>query len=253
LTDPSSLTIATRDEIARLAPDRIYVVGGTAAVSTAVRNQLDALRYGDTVARLAGADRYATAAAVADELAAESGGVPGSRAFVCSGAGYADALSAAAAAAAAGQPVLLTAPTALSAPTAAAITDLGITSSVVVGGIAAVSDTALAALPGPERVAGADRYATSRAVADWATGGGVLAFDAIGCARGDSFPDALAAGPFMGTAGGPIVLLPSASDAPLTGWLAMHGPETGAVTFFGGPSAVTYGLENDVRLALRGQ
>lgn len=52
----------TANELRRLSPDTIYVVGGPAAVSDTVFEALTA--YAPTVQRLSGSNRYATAAAV---------------------------------------------------------------------------------------------------------------------------------------------------------------------------------------------
>jgi putative cell wall-binding protein len=67
LTAPTSLPAATFDELDRLDPQRIVVVGGTGAVSEAVRSRL--LSLAPQVTRLGGADRYETAMAVARDLA----------------------------------------------------------------------------------------------------------------------------------------------------------------------------------------
>ncbi|MGR0221464.1 N,N-dimethylformamidase beta subunit family domain-containing protein [Agromyces sp. ZXT2-6] len=67
LTAPTSLPAATFDELDRLDPQRIVVVGGTGAVSEAVRSRLMSLA--PQVTRLGGADRYETAMAVARDLA----------------------------------------------------------------------------------------------------------------------------------------------------------------------------------------
>lgn len=254
LTDPASLTHDTRSEIWRLRPSRIFIAGGTAAVDTDVRLQLDSLQAGDTVTRIAGSDRYQTAALIASRVASESGGsVPGGRAFVCSGAGYADALSGAAVASFTRQPILLTPPSALSGHTASAISSLSITDTVVLGGTAAVSAGVLAQLPSPDRVFGATRYDTSRALAEWARTHAGLSLAQVGIARGDNYPDALGAGVWMAGAGGPLVLVPQSMDSPLRSWLAARGTAVGSVTFFGGPAAVSYGSENSIRLGLRGQ
>ena len=46
-------------ELERLAPQRIYVLGGTASVNNNVQGVLDSYTTGPVI-RLAGADRYAT-------------------------------------------------------------------------------------------------------------------------------------------------------------------------------------------------
>ena len=115
LTSRGSLTGVTARELRRLRPARIVVAGGTGAVSDAVLSTLR--RYAPRVSRQAGADRYATAAALA--RAAYPNG--SSLAFVGSGVNIADGGTGAAAAAKLHRPLLLTAVAAASAPTKAAL------------------------------------------------------------------------------------------------------------------------------------
>ncbi|MBA3740282.1 MAG: cell wall-binding repeat-containing protein, partial [Chloroflexi bacterium] len=102
LTLARGLPDATRAELSRLQPARIVILGGTTVVSPTVEAQLAAYTAGG-VTRIAGADRYATAAAVS--AAYFPAGVP--VAYVATGATFPDALTAGAAAAALGGPVLL--------------------------------------------------------------------------------------------------------------------------------------------------
>ena len=60
LVSQNSIPGETAAELTRLAPDKIIIVGGTAVVSTAVETGLAA--YAGTVERIAGANRYDTAA-----------------------------------------------------------------------------------------------------------------------------------------------------------------------------------------------
>lgn len=55
---------ATLAELNRLQPSTIIIVGGTGVVSDTVKSALEGLSFGPVVERLAGADRFATAAAV---------------------------------------------------------------------------------------------------------------------------------------------------------------------------------------------
>ncbi len=98
LVRPGSVPAATAQQLERLAPDRIVLLGGTAAVSTAVERGLRA--YG-TVERVAGANRYATAARLAQELPTSQD------AYVATGRDRPDALAGAARAGAPGAPILL--------------------------------------------------------------------------------------------------------------------------------------------------
>ncbi len=61
--------------------------------------------------------------------------------------------------------MLLTPTDGLHPATAAAITELGITSTIIAGGTAAVSDAAANATPNPIRVSGPNRHATAAAFA----------------------------------------------------------------------------------------
>jgi hypothetical protein len=62
LVRKGSIPSETAAELSRLSPDVIFVVGGTAVITDSVVSQLGA--YASTVTRVAGANRYATAAAV---------------------------------------------------------------------------------------------------------------------------------------------------------------------------------------------
>jgi hypothetical protein len=62
LVQRNAISAATLNEINRLEPFRIVIVGGTGVVSQAVEDQLKALSFGPIVVRLGGANRYETAA-----------------------------------------------------------------------------------------------------------------------------------------------------------------------------------------------
>ncbi|MDO8987069.1 MAG: S8 family serine peptidase, partial [Coriobacteriia bacterium] len=140
LTRQGSLPAATRDELLRLAPARIIVVGGTQAISAAVETTLRSLQYprSPVIERMGGADRYSTAALIAGRVKSLNGGVAPERVVISSGSNYPDALSVAPLAAASGWPILLTAPEGLPWPTANAITSLGSRKSLIVGGTQAI-------------------------------------------------------------------------------------------------------------------
>lgn len=139
LTHFSGAPLATTNELRRLAPGRIVVLGGTAAVSDAVVSQLRGYTAG-TVTRIAGADRYGTAAAIAAAFAA---GRPST--YLATGLAYPDALAGGPAAALLDVPLLLVAPERLPAATAAQLDRLRPERLVVLGGLAAIRDEVAAA------------------------------------------------------------------------------------------------------------
>jgi len=147
LTQPGGLPAATRNELARLKPSKVIILGGPVAVSAAVENQLKSIvGTSGTVTRIGGANRYETAIEVTKAMfPANTGGTL----YVTTGRNFPDALSASAvagitgAAAVAGeksQPILLVpGDSALPANVAAEILRLNPDRVVVVGGPVAVN------------------------------------------------------------------------------------------------------------------
>ena len=203
LTDTSQLPPATRDELLRLRPARIVVLGGPGAVSQAVADQLQAYTSAP-VERLQGADRFETAAAVS-----RSAFAPGvSAAFVATGASFPDALAAGPAAIKARGPVLLTRADILPAATRDELVRLAPSTIYLLGGTGAVGDGVLSAIAQATgkpvvRLAGADRFATAVSISTAFFNVPPSAY----LATGANFPDALAAVPAAGGAGSPLLLV----------------------------------------------
>lgn len=193
---------STAGELSRLAPSLIIVVGGTAVIDDSVADRLDDIATG-TVTRVAGPDRYATAAAVSHETF--SPGVD--RVFVVTGETYPDGMSASPVAAEMGAPVLLTQAQQLPAATRAEIIRLSPKLVTIVGGTSGVSPAVEASLENlgfdVDRISGSDRYATAAALS-------AAFFDPttrpVLLATGEAFPDALSGAAAAGNLGGPLLL-----------------------------------------------
>jgi hypothetical protein len=99
LVRPDEIPAAIAAELSRMQPDRIVVIGSSAAVNDSVFQQLQA--YAPTT-RIGGADRFALSAEVARVVFPTSKTV-----YVATGLNYPDALTAAPATAAASGPILL--------------------------------------------------------------------------------------------------------------------------------------------------
>ncbi|KZL92373.1 cell wall-binding repeat-containing protein [Clostridium magnum] len=99
LTDSSSLTDSTRQELENLGVKNVFIIGGTAVVSSNVENNLE--NMGISVKRIWGQDRYETSLKVAKEVELPNG------VFVVSGEHYEDALSVAPIAAELQYPIVL--------------------------------------------------------------------------------------------------------------------------------------------------
>lgn len=92
---------ATQAELTRLQPERIVVLGGTQAVSAEVETALAGLATSGQTARLAGENRFETAAQIATQFP-DTDSV-----YVATGANFPDALAGVPAAAGEGAPILL--------------------------------------------------------------------------------------------------------------------------------------------------
>ena len=190
LVRKDSIPTETGAELVRLRPQRIFVAGGPVVISQTVVDDLRTYATSGTVTRLAGANRYGTAAAVA--AAAFPSGV--TTVYLASGLGFADALSAGAAAVAVDGAVLLSTPEHLPVETAASIRKLNPSQVVLVGGTSALSPAIEAEVRSlgvgtVRRIAGPDRYTTSAIISSGTFPGG--ASSAL-LATAMAYPDALA-------------------------------------------------------------
>ena len=204
LTATDRLPDVTLQEIKRLRPADIVIVGGSAAISADVEESLR--EAGWPVRRIGGNDRYHTAALLARDWNPGTGGTV----YVATGTDFADALSASPAAGAANAPVLLVRPGSIPSATLAELERRQPTRVVIVGGAAAVGSEVESALRQllPEasvvRIAGADRYRTSALVSAHQFGD-TPAVSLL--AVGRSFTDALTAAPIATMLGGPVLLV----------------------------------------------
>jgi putative cell wall-binding protein len=258
LTDPHTLTSETFGEIMRvLQPGgTVYVLGGTSAVSPTVAAELSGAGY--HVQRLGGTDRYATARVIADEIERLTPTPAGqSQAFVlATGTTFADALSAGPLASLGGLPILLSDGPALDPATRAYLSGKEV---LPVGG-PAYQAAGFAPDPGQEcgDLAGPDRYATSAAVAHCIAAvradAGVPASIFTGVATGTNYADALTGGAFLGMFGDPLLLTtPQSLSAPSAAFLASEKQTVGLVEIFGGPNAVSAGVESSIVNLLGGR
>ncbi|MHB8671167.1 MAG: cell wall-binding repeat-containing protein [Acidimicrobiales bacterium] len=233
LTTGDHLHPATVDAFAKLGVTSVDVLGGPGAIADAV--VADLTSRGLSVRRVAGDDRFSTAAAVAQAAASAGGdggvgslGSDGRTALVASGQSFADALAAGPLSWVRHLPLLLGTQAGLPDVTLGALKSLGIQHVVLVGGSAALGPAVEGAVTGAgmsvSRLAGDTRAGTATAIADLELTLGWSSTEAE-LARGDQFADALAA---SGTAGhlGPSPLLLSAGPAslgtPTQDWISRH-------------------------------
>jgi putative cell wall-binding protein len=235
LTEPNSkLNTLVKTEIQRLQVKNVVIVGGTAAVSSGAEQELRDL--GITVTRLGGNTRYETAIKVAEEL-----GHNGEIAVV-TGKNFADTLSMTAIAATKGMPIILTEQNSLPTAVQNYLNQNTISKSYVVGGTAVVSDSVKNSLPGAERISGADRYATNKAIMD--TFVNSIDFSFVFVATGSNYPDAISGSALAARLGAPIVLTNSTPAISTKEIITTYKMEIGSITALGGPAAVSNSAVN---------
>ena len=209
-TQPNSLPAAVADELVRLSPGRVEVVGSVSSVARSVVDRVSTLLGSSTVERVAGNAPPETAAA----LSARAFPATADVVFIASSDVYFDALAAASAAANLKAPVLLVGRTALPSATGRELTRLRPGRVIVVGGPSSVSDAVLggikAIVAATERVSGPDRYATAAALARrfFPTAAAVLV------APGSAEVGALAAIPLAAITGAPILFTQPGDQLP---------------------------------------
>ncbi|MEV8214484.1 cell wall-binding repeat-containing protein [Leifsonia sp. NPDC077715] len=214
---------------------------GTRSVGPAVGGPLtiDAIQ----TQRIAGADRFDTSVKIAQQAYPTTA----KTVYVATGLNYPDALSAGPAAAKEGGPLLLVAYT-LSDAVRNEILSLHPEKIRIVGGVNAVPPAIESALDDVAkqvgatvtRIAGSDRFETSRRLATTAFGASIpTAFVATAM----NFPDALAAGAAAGASGAPVLLVNGGApsiDPFTTAYLLLKGTTT--VKVVGGDNVVSPGV-----------
>jgi putative cell wall-binding protein len=245
LTWPNQVPGATRNEIRRLHPDQVVVLGGPASISNAVLSDLASLAP-NGAKRLGGADRYGTAALISSEYFPSASTV-----LIASGTNFPDALAGGPAAARLGAPLLLVRPGGIPDSTRAELQRLTPGKIVVLGGPSAVSEAVRSELGtlasgGATRLGGVDRYGTAAAIASavFPTSKNVV------IASGTTFPDALAGGPAAAQLDGPLLLVkPTTAPSATRSQLQRLRPMWVAV--LGGSGSVGNGVMAQIRGVLR--
>ena len=202
----------------------VYLLGGEGVVSRAFENSLT----GYNVVRLGGSNRYETNMNILREAGVSSG----DEVLVCSATSFADSLSASAV----GKPILLVNRT-LYQEQIDLLEDLGCDSFYLIGGTGAVTNTVenqLEQIGSVERVAGANRYETSMAIAEkfFANGSSTVVI-----ASGNDYPDGLTGGPLAMALDAPLFLVNDRNTNYAEEYA--HAADVDMLTVVGGTGAVS--------------
>jgi putative cell wall-binding protein len=239
LVTRSEVPAVTTNELTRLGARNVWLVGGTGAIGTAVEDQLKATY---TVKRIAGADRYETAADVATETSGTVGTYQNDKtAIVASGENYPDALAGGGVAYGKKFPLLLTQSTQLPAAAASALSTLAIKRVLLLGGTNAVSQSVEDAIKAKsitvQRVAGANRADTAAKVGELALSGLGFKNTEVAVASGNGYADALAGASYAGKNTVPILLMGSVPPE-TKAFVQAHNSTISLITAFGGVAAI---------------
>jgi len=223
--------------------------------TSSVAGSVDIVDRSGLPARLAGADRYATSAAIAAEW---DESFDSDVVFIATGENYPDALSAAAAAAHVGAPVLLTKKNELPAVVKAQLNTLQPNTIVVLGSTAAISSSVFNALktvsgaPTVTRLSGSDRYDTGRRIVSYAFddgAGGLVDVPSVVIATGRNFPDALSAAPGVARDGGAVILVDGTQTSIPSATLAVIDDlDPDRIDIAGSSKVLTSAIEKQLRL-----
>ncbi|MEO8470199.1 MAG: cell wall-binding repeat-containing protein [Chloroflexota bacterium] len=213
-------------------------LGPSAPVDSGTSTWVDDLS--GTVTRIAGSDRYTTAAAIS--AASFAPGVP--VVYIATGTKYPDALAGAVPAAIAAGPVLLVSGSTIPHAVSTELTRLAPGRIVILGGTSVVPSSVQTALASytsgtVTRIAGVDRYATAAAISATSFASGVpIAY----VATGQKFPDALA-GAVAATLGpGPMLLVPGETIPPVVA-AELGRLNAARIVVLGGTSVVSTGVQ----------
>ena len=237
LTHTASLDPRVMTEIKRLLGDplnggTVTIVGGTNAVSTADEQAISGAGY--QIERIAGVDRYATAAAVAANE-------PAGSVLEATGSNFPDGVTAGAAAAHVGAAVLLTNGSTQATPTAQFLQAHPNVARFAIGGPASMAD------PSATAVVGTNRYDTAAKVAQTF----FITPSLIGIATGAAFADALSGGSRAAQFGAPVLLTDPAALSPETAhYLQGMASWIDSADVYGGTLAVSDAAANAVMSAI---
>ncbi|MCS5724763.1 cell wall-binding repeat-containing protein [Herbiconiux sp. CPCC 203407] len=228
---------AIADELRRLKPRRIVILGGESSVNAAT--ELSLKDFAGQVARVSGADRYEVASVLSSLVFKPESSGQGV-AYLASGAVFPDALSGSAVAGVQGGPVLLTTKDSVPDLVMAELRRLKPKTIVVLGGRNTVSDAVLAQVrelgADVSRAGGADRYEVSANVSHWLLKS--TAGETVYIASGQKFPDALSGAPAAIRDGSPVLLVSSASiPGPVADELARLRPRR--IVVLGGEQTIS--------------
>jgi competence protein ComEC len=197
LTERLTLTPVIEQTLQDLKVRNVYIVGGTAVISSTVENRLRDMAI--NVTRLAGHDQYDTAIEIAKQLGVSQ------EVSVVTGTDFADALSIASVSATKNDPIILVPKDYLPDSVNSYLSTNTITHSFIVGNADQISETVSSKFPNAERITGTDKY--SRNIEVLNKFDSKYDFGTVFVATGNGFADALSGTAYAAKISAPIILV----------------------------------------------
>lgn len=234
LSEKNGLRDDVVNEIRRLKATKIFIIGGTGALSQNIEKQLKDINI-NSVERICGQDRYETSIKVAKFLGTFDSIV------ISTGNGYADSLSIAPIAAQKCMPIILTNKDKLTEDAINFIKASNVKNTYIIGGTGVISNDVEKSVPNAKRINGNDRYETNYEVINYFKD--ELKFDNIYVARGDGpngneFADALSGSALASKTSSPMVLVQNNVNSQTVQLLKSQMAKNINVIALGGDSAV---------------
>lgn len=254
LTTSSILNSYTEGALSTLKAKNVYIVGGQASVSQAIRNKL---KESYNLVELGGANRYETNAAVAQKLV-DLGVDPGNVIMV-GGEGFSDALSVAPIAAAKGQILLLGMNDSNYMKSVLDFIDKNKSKVTVVGTNNVINDNILNSFSGTRINGGQDRFDTNlkvlSAFKDTVKLDKLYVASAGFNSNDDGYADALVASALAGKTASPLVLVDNEGTAATVNaisYIKNNATTKTDLNVIGGTGVVSKNTESAINAAVNG-
>lgn len=244
LTSKDTLTEEAEEELMRLAPSNIIIIGGEGSISTKVEEYIENTFQNAAVERIGGSDRFETSTKIAEKLDF-SGEVA-----LTSSVSYADALSMAPIAAVKGMPILLTPKDNLSSYTLNYLKGKTINKAYIIGGTGVISENLKNNLENSHRIYGENRFATNVAILkefnSELTKGNV--FTALGNGpKGNEFADALSGAALAAKMNAPMMLTDKTLPEEIKNYALSNLTKDSKLFALGGEAVVSDSIVNEIK------
>ncbi|MBC2581580.1 cell wall-binding repeat-containing protein [Clostridium sp. DJ247] len=239
--------------IQQLGATKVYIVGGTGVVSTAIEGSLKTKYQVERVAGITDTTRMGTNAEVAKKVLSLSGQKTG--VLVNGQDGYADALSVASLAAQKGYPVLFASTKAVAPVVSSVVSSNGL-SVLAVGGEGVLPQTVVSSVNGTKITSNAaDRFATNLSVLNYFKNNGGVDFGTVyvaaGGATNSQFADALVASAAAARTGSPLVLsgvgAGESQVAAAEEYIFANITDSAKIVIIGGPASVSDDIKDSLQ------